>query len=218
MLILGGGIFAYNADKPKSGTTSVPSTVPVDKSSLSKKVDEASQRQDEGDLTDRAWANYQREVQAAQNVFDSTAATQTEVDTITVELNGYILGLKDTFDPSRYEVIDSSAFMAHPDDYLEKTIALRGKVLQAPDFEQTAPFTIISLSLDMTGTCAIVVEQLPIDWEQGSLHEGDVITVYGVGRQEDKFGEDMPEDTYGGIDLLPAISYPFIADRYAVMG
>lgn len=37
LLILGGGIFAYNADKPKSGTTSVPSTVPVDKSSLSKK-------------------------------------------------------------------------------------------------------------------------------------------------------------------------------------
>lgn len=28
----------------------------------------------------------------------------------------------------------------------------------------------------------------------------------------------MPEDTYGGIDLQPAISYPFIADRYAVTG
>lgn len=171
----GGTSSQSTSSKAGSSASSSSSTKAPDFAALNNAIADA-EKLDPAAYTPESWAALETALTEAKTVADKKNATAVEVSSATSKLKTAKSGLKEPFDPAKYERVSYTDVARNPDSFTGKQLVFSGKVLQVVEGS-----TEINLRVATSGNYddVIFVGYDPSIMSSRVL-EDDRITLYGT--------------------------------------
>lgn len=125
----GGNSSQPSSSKTSSSTSSSSSTKAPDFTALNNAIADA-EKLDPAAYTPESWAALETALTEAKTVAEKKNASATEVSSATSKLKTAKSGLKEPFNPSKYERVSYTDVARNPDSFTGKQLVFSGKVLQ----------------------------------------------------------------------------------------